>query len=157
MDMRGNFDKQLAFFLIQIIYSRCVNDRKAEALYVFKNKQFAAKRYVYYPVHIESFSSLSWVLDYVYHISEDPAVNALYYFKAAGCLNEEMQRYTENEGFDKPKKLDFSILRDISETEVTTDNSGNFSFTLSDEQMALVQDARFLLAHYDKETGNVNG
>ena len=110
---------------------------------------------VYYPVHIERLSSLTMLLDYIYHISEDPAVNALYYFKAAGCLNEEMQLYTENEGFGKPKKLDFSILRDISETEVTTDNNGNFSFTLSDEQMALVQDARFLFAHYDKETGSV--
>ncbi len=155
MDMRGNFDKQLAFFLIQIIYSRCVNDRKAEALYVFKNKQFAAKRYVYYPVHIESFSSLSWVLDYVYHISEDPAVNALYYYKAAGCLNEELLNYVESEGFGKPKNLDFSILRTIPDVDVKADNSGNFSFTLSDEQLSLIQDARLQVAHYDKETGDV--
>ncbi|MBR6090750.1 MAG: DUF362 domain-containing protein, partial [Anaerolineaceae bacterium] len=110
---------------------------------------------VYYPVHIKRLSSLSMALNYIYHISDDPAVNALYYYKAAGCLNEEMQNYTESEGFGKPKTLDFSILRTISETEVTADNNGNFSFTLSDEQMALVQDAHMLVAHYDKETGNV--
>ena len=39
--------------------------------------------------------------------------------------------------------------------EVKTDDSGNFSFTLSDEQMALVQDASLLVAQYDKETGDV--
>ncbi len=110
---------------------------------------------VYFPVHIESCTSLLYVLDYVYHISDDPAVNALYYYKAAGCLNEEMQNYVESQGYGKPQNLDFSILRGISEVEVDADNNGNFSFTLTDEQMALVQGARLELGYYDEETNDV--
>jgi hypothetical protein len=98
---------------------------------------------------------LSYVLNYVYQISENPDINALYYYKTAGCLNEEMQNYVESQGFGKPKNLDFSILRGISGVEVNADNSGNFSFTLSDEQMELVQDARLELAAYDEETDDV--
>ncbi len=110
---------------------------------------------VYYPSHIEDLSALVFLLDYIYHISENPNINALYYYKAAGCLSEEMQKYTESQGFGKPKMLDFSIMTGISDVEVNTDNSGNFSFTLSDEQMALVQDARLELAYYDEETDDV--
>ena len=110
---------------------------------------------VYYPSHVENYSALSFVLDYIYHISENPDINALYYYKTAGCLNEEMQAYVEKEGFGKARKLDFSILRGISDVEVNADNSGNFSFSLSDEMLALVQDARLELARYDEETGDV--
>ncbi len=110
---------------------------------------------VYYPAHIENYLGLAYVLDYIYKISENPDINALYYYKTAGCLNEEMQEYVESEGFGKPKNLDFSILRGISGVEVNADNSGNFSFTLSDEQMELIQDARLQLASYDEESGDV--
>ena len=110
---------------------------------------------IYYPAHIEDYSGLSTALSYINHISGNRDINALYYYKIAGCLNEEMQDYTESEGFGKPQALDFSILRGISDVKVTADNSGNFSFSLSDEQLALVQDARLQLAYYDEETGYV--
>ena len=110
---------------------------------------------VYYPSHVESYTSLVFVLDYINHISENPDINALYYYKVSGCLNEEMQAYTESQGFGKPKNLDFSILKGISDVEVNADNSGNFSFSLSDDQLALIQDARLELAYYDEETGDV--
>ena len=110
---------------------------------------------VYYPSHIEDYSGLSFALKYIYHISENKYINALYYYKMAGCLNEDLQAYMTNEGLGKVKTLDFSVLRGISDVEVTADNSGNFSFSLSDEQLALVQDARLQLAMYDEESGNV--
>ena len=110
---------------------------------------------VYYPAHIEDYSGLGTVLNYIGHISESPDISALYYYKTAGCLNEEMQKYVESEGFGSPRKLDFSVLRGISDVTVNADNSGNFSFSLSDEQLALVQDARLQLASYDEETGDV--
>ena len=110
---------------------------------------------VYYPAHIEDYDSLDTLLSYINHISDNPDINALYYYKTAGCLNEEMQNYVESQGFGKPQNLDFSILRGISDVTVNADDSGNFSFSLSDEQMALVQDARLQLAHYDEDTGDV--
>ena len=110
---------------------------------------------VYYPSHVEGYGSLDFVLDYVYHISENPDINALYYYKTAGCLNEEMLSYAEKEGFGKPQNLDFSILRGISDVEMNADNSGNFSFSLSDEMLGLIQDVRLEIAHYDEETGDV--
>ena len=110
---------------------------------------------VYYPSHVEDYGALEFVLNYIYHISENPDINALYYYKAAGCLNEEMLSYAEKEGFGKPQNLDFSILRGVSDVEVNADNSGNVSFSLSDEMLSLIQDARLELAHYDEETGDV--
>ena len=110
---------------------------------------------VYYPAHIEDCNGLGFFLDYVYQISENRDINALYYYKAAGCLNEGMQNYVESEGFGKPKNLDFSVLRGISDVEVDNDDSGNFSFSLSDEQLELIQDVRLELAAYDEETGDV--
>ena len=110
---------------------------------------------VYYPSHVEGYGSLDFVLDYVYHISENPDINALYYYKTAGCLNEELLSYAEKEGFGKPQNLDFSILRGISDVEMNADNSGNFSFSLSDEMLGLIQDVRLEIAHYDEETGDV--
>lgn len=110
---------------------------------------------VYYPSHIENYSGLNFLLNYIYHISDNKYINALYYYKTAGCLNEELQNFITKEGLGKVQKLDFTILRDVSDVEVTSDNSGNFSFSLSDEQMALVQDARLQLAYLDEETGDV--
>ena len=110
---------------------------------------------VYYPAHIEDYDGLGTLLNYINRISEDPAIKALYYYKAAGCLNDEMQKYVEGEGFGKPQILDFSILRSISDVTVNADNNGNFSFSLSDEQISLLQDARLQLAYYDEETGDV--
>ena len=110
---------------------------------------------VFYPSHIEDYNGLKFALQYIYHISENKYINALYYYKMAGCLNEELQNYLTNEGLGKVKNLDFTILRGVSDVAVTADNSGNFSFSLSDEQMALVQDARLQLAHLDEETGDV--
>ncbi len=110
---------------------------------------------VYYPSHVEDYNALMFVLNYIYHISENPSINALYYYKTSGCLNEDLLAYVESEGFGKPQNLDFSILRGISDVEVSADNSGNFSFSLSDEQMALVQDARLELAYVDEESGDV--
>ena len=110
---------------------------------------------VYYPSHIEDYDGLSFALKYIYHISENEYINALYYYKMAGCLNEDLQAYMTNEGLGKVKTLDFSVLRGMADVEVTADNSGNFSFSLSDEQLALVQDARLQLALYDEESGNV--
>ena len=110
---------------------------------------------VFYPSHIEDYNGLKFALQYIYHLSENKYINALYYYKMAGCLNEELQNYLTNEGLGKVKNLDFTILRGVSDVAVTADNSGNFSFSLSDEQMALVQDARLQLAHLDEETGDV--
>ena len=110
---------------------------------------------VFYPSHIEDYNGLKFALQYIYHISENKYINALYYYKMAGCLNEELQNYLTNEGLGKVQNLDFTILRGVSDVAVTADNSGNFSFSLSDEQMALVQDARLQLAHLDEETGDV--
>ena len=110
---------------------------------------------IFYPSHIEDYDGLNFALKYIYHISENQYINALYYYKTAGCLNEELQDYLTKEGLGKVQNLDFTILRGISDVEVTADNSGNFSFSLSDEQMALVQDARLQLASLNEETGDV--
>ena len=110
---------------------------------------------VYYPSHIENPAGLYTALNYIYRVCDDPAIRALYYYKLAGCLNDELLAYTEAEKLGTPRVLDYSILRGVSDAAVTVDANGNFSFSLSDEQLGLVQDARLQLAQYDEETGGV--
>ena len=110
---------------------------------------------VYYPAHIEDSNALEFFLQYVNRVSDNKDINALYYYKVAGCLNDELASYAASEGFGTPENLDFSILRDIPNVEMTADENGDLSFSLTDEQLGLVQDVRMNLAHYNEETGDV--
>ena len=110
---------------------------------------------VYYPARIEGMGGLSSFLNYINHVSDNNDINALYYYKVAGCLNEELQDYVKNSGYGEARVMDYSILKGISGIEVKANEEGSFSFSLSDEMMDLVQDARLEIALLDEESGKV--
>ena len=110
---------------------------------------------VYYPARIEGFGGLSSFLNYINHVSDNKDINALYYYKVAGCLNEELQDHVREAGYGEAKVMDYSILRGIADIEVKANEEGHFTFSLSDEMMDLIQDARLEIAMLDEESGKV--
>ena len=110
---------------------------------------------VYYPARIEGAGGLSFFLNYINDVSDNKDINALYYYKVAGCLNDELQDYVQEAGYGSAKTIDYSILKAVSDIEVTANAEGNFSFSLTDEMMDLVQDARLEIALLDEESGKV--
>ncbi len=110
---------------------------------------------VYYPARIEGMGGLMTFLNYINHVSDNKDIDALYYYKVAGCLNEELQDYVKEAGYGEAKKLDYSILKGIADIEVKANEEGYFTFSLSDEMMDLIQDARLEIARLDEESGKV--
>ncbi|MDO5456483.1 MAG: hypothetical protein Q4F25_06180, partial [Eubacteriales bacterium] len=46
---------------------------------------------VYLPVNVNELHGLVYFLDYVYNISDDDIITALYYYKQAGCLPDVLK------------------------------------------------------------------
>lgn len=114
---------------------------------------------VYFPVGLsndsmQSFAGLQKYLDYIDHISADPNITALYYYKLAGCLSPELQTHLDENGFDPLPNLDIECLRRFSDIELTVTESG-FSLPITREIYDTIQDAILCLARYDGGAGTV--
>ncbi|MCR5337782.1 MAG: hypothetical protein K6E75_04415 [Lachnospiraceae bacterium] len=109
---------------------------------------------VYIPGAVNDFSGLYYFLDYVYDVCDQDSTRALYYYKVAGCVNDEMAEYVESLGCQKPKTLDVSIFRDFSKADPAVDQSG-FTIQVKDEVKQQTQDARLEIAYYDEEFDSV--
>ena len=66
---------------------------------------------LYLPAMVNDINSLLYYLDYVYNISDDDNITSLYYYKQAGCLNEELKDYVSSLTKTKPQVLDVDLLR----------------------------------------------
>ena len=110
---------------------------------------------VYFPARIEGTGGLRSFLEYINDVSDNKDVNALYYYKLTGCLNDKLRDYTESEGYDEIKNIDYSIMNAIPGHELTCLGDGNMAMSLSDEEMNLTQAVRFGLAWYDPETYDI--
>ena len=101
---------------------------------------------VYFPTKITAnFGSLMSYLDYINNICLDDGIRALYYYKASGCLNSEMQAYADSLGYGKASKLDNSALRTLQYGDAAID-ADKFSMTLPKESESLIQTKTFYLA-----------
>ena len=104
---------------------------------------------VYVPGTVNDFSGLYYFLNYVYDICDQDSTKALYYYKVAGCLNDEMAEYVQSIGCQKPKTLDVSIFRDFSKADPEVDQSG-FTIQVKDDVKQQTQDVQLEVAYYDE-------
>ena len=95
------------------------------------------------------------MLDYISNINDNQDLNAFYYYKTAGVLNDTLEEYVINAGYGQPQQLVFSALDSLSEAEVTIGENGRFSVQATPEQISLLQDAVFQLGKYDEESGEI--
>lgn len=110
---------------------------------------------VYYPTNIETLSGLMYSLDYINNISDSQDIKALYYYKIAGSLNEELQACADSMGYGKIKNLDVTPLKELENTQVEVSENGNFSLPVDDKTVALMQEAVLCLAKLDEKKNEV--
>ncbi|MBR4474806.1 MAG: hypothetical protein IKS55_14385 [Oscillospiraceae bacterium] len=105
---------------------------------------------VYVPSQIDEISGLIQFLRYVYDISENDSVTALYYYKQAGCLNDELKEAVSLMTDKEPRVLDVSAFRQFAKTRPETDDSG-FRIPVSAELQNLLVDYELELSRYDED------
>mgnify|MGYP004444205541 CR=1 FL=1 len=110
---------------------------------------------VYYPLYVDGTDGLNASLKYMEDVSKSKAVNALYYYKLAGCLNDANKQYLTEAGCNIPENINYAVMNSLSEIDVSFDDTGNFSLKLDPEMLAVTQDVKYSLAWYDESTGNV--
>ena len=105
---------------------------------------------VYVPGAVNDFSGLYYFLNYVYDISDQDSTKALYYYKVAGCLNDDMKKYVESIGGEEPKTLNIAAFKDFKKAEPSVDDSG-YTIAVDEAVKSQIQDASLEVAFYNEE------
>lgn len=103
---------------------------------------------VYMPVQVEGIGGITNYLKYIYDVSDNADISALYYYKLAGCLNEEFREYASEQGYGEAKNMDISAIKKVSSAEVSIDGT-DYSIAVSDDTAAMIQDCRMYLVRSD--------
>lgn len=111
---------------------------------------------IYYPQHVTTVGIARIFLPYIHDLSKNQDINALYYYKIAGCLNEEYQEYVKSKGYAKPKVIDYSIMENVSALPVLCSGDGNLELTLNEELFSLTQNVTFGIAKFDEDSGIID-
>ena len=106
---------------------------------------------VYYPATVDSFGGLNMAVQYIEQICKDPAIRALYYYKVAGCLPEDIQAYVAEQGYGEILPMDSKPLKALQKTDVTLLEDGNMILPLTEEAATITQDYRYHLLQVDEE------
>ena len=109
---------------------------------------------IYVPSDVSDIDGLIYYLKYVYDISEDDSIAALYYYKQAGCLNDELKKTLSLITDAKPKVLNVSAFTQFSKNQPETDDAG-FRIPVSDELQNLIVDYELEVSRYDAEKATV--
>lgn len=105
---------------------------------------------VYYPATVSSLAALQKAVKYIEQVCDDPAIRALYYYKVAGCLPEELQSYVAEQGYGEIRPMDPKPLKTLKKTNVTLLEDGNMILPLTDEVATITQEYRYHLLQVDE-------
>ncbi len=107
---------------------------------------------VYIPGRVNNYKGLVKYLTYVYDVVEDDNIRALYYYKQAGCLNDELKEYVKSLTDNEPKKLDLKLFDDFTKADLSI-GDGNFSLPVSEELQNLMVSYYIEVANLDEKKG----
>ena len=132
------------------------NAVKEAVLYHRENSYLADSQglSVYMPVQIEGLGGISNYLEYICDICENIDVRALYYYKLAGCLNDELQEYVVSQGYGEAKKLDLTPLKALSSAQPVI-SGGDYAIPVSQAAADLIQTYQMFLAMNDEMFGEI--
>lgn len=105
---------------------------------------------VYLPARIRDFSGMGYFLEYVNDIAEDDTIRALYYYKVAGCLNDELKKHLATLTDVKPKTLNTTLFRQFSRLAPEIVEDG-FSIPVGEELQSLMQGYEMETCVYDRD------
>jgi hypothetical protein len=105
---------------------------------------------VHFPATITNMAGLKKAVQYIEQVCDDPAIRALYYYKVAGCLPEELQAYVAEQGYGEIQPMNPQPLKAMQKTHVTLLEDGNMILPLTDEVMNITQEYRYHLLQVDE-------
>lgn len=101
---------------------------------------------VYFPNYIETTGSLAFALNYIMDISYSKDISTLYYYKLAGCLNEEYTQYCNENGLKVPETINYGAMSILRNSEITlSDEIGNVTAQIDPSAFDILTDARYEL------------
>ena len=109
---------------------------------------------VYLPGSVDDFEGLMMCLQYVYEICDDPATRALYYYKVAGCLNEDMQKYLATITDGELTSINLKPFEAFARTRPVTTEEG-FEIPVDEKLQSMLQSYELEIALFDAKEGVV--
>ena len=109
---------------------------------------------VYLPTDVNSMNGLLFYLNYIYTVSEDENIRALYYYKQAGCLNDELKEYVAGLTDREPQVLDTKPFDAFSRSEPEPDDGG-FLIPVDAKLQSMIVNYEFGVGCYDEDSDSV--
>ena len=109
---------------------------------------------VYMPGSVESYPGLMKCLEYIYEVCEDPATRALYYYKIAGCLNDDMKAYLATLTDKEMPVIDVDLFKAFAQADPKITDTG-FTIPVAEELQGMIQNHTVETTFYDEEEGRV--
>ena len=106
---------------------------------------------VYLPTEVKDLYGLLYYLEYIYDVSDHDTVTALYYYKQAGCLNEDMLEYVSTLTDSVPAVLDVTPFKAFTKAEAQADADG-LAIPVDDSLQKLISSYDMEIGIYDEET-----
>ena len=110
---------------------------------------------VYFPADVEEANGVNFCLNYVYNICDKNSTRALYYYKIAGSLNEEMSQYLMDSIGKVPENLDTKIFTDYEKIIPAISDNQEIVIAINDKLKNSIQSMKLELACYDEEANTV--
>ena len=107
---------------------------------------------IYFPTNVDSLYGLFQYLEYMDTVCTDPDMKALYYYKVAGCLNEELQSYADAAGYGSFPTLDTTPLDQLAALTPAVGDDHTVELPISNEVASLMQQMTVTIAKYDADT-----
>lgn len=130
---------------------------KDAVLYTRSNHYLAGSQglSIYFPVTMDETSSLFVFTDYVYNISDKKYTNALYYYKVAGCLNEEMKKTVNETSSKELKTLNTQLFYDYQKIIPDTSSKNQIVMNIGDDLLESIQSVYVEVAAYDEKNETI--
>lgn len=109
---------------------------------------------VYVPSVINEIYGLYYFLEYIYNISDNDAITALYYYKQAGCLNEELKEAVARITDEEPQVLDVGAFKQFVSSKPDFDAEG-FLLPISSQLQNLMTSYELETGRYDEKAGTI--
>ena len=104
---------------------------------------------IYFPISMGESYGLNIFTDYIYNISKNKCTNALYYYKVAGCLNDELQETVLDVTGKSLPVLNTQLFYDYQKIEPTIKDN-EIVINIGDDLLGSIQDVYLEIACYDE-------
>ena len=129
--------------------AKAVLDALSDAVLYHRETSYAQGSHglsIYFPTNVDSFIGLIYYLEYLDTVCTDPDMKALYYYKVAGCLNEDLQAYADTAGYGAFGTLDTTPFDRLSTLAPTVCEDNSLELPIDNDVAALMQDMSVSIA-----------